>query len=121
MKSIRIIYWIATALLCLMMLASGIIYLVNYAEAAKIFDSLGYPAYLVYPLGIAKILGVIAILTKKSRTLKDLAYAGFFYDFILAFMAHLNAGDGGFAIPLAALVLLIVSYVTDRKIYGRYK
>ncbi len=110
-----------TALLCLMMLASGIIYLVNYVEVVKIFGSLGYPAYLVYPLGIAKILGVIAILTKKSKTLKDLAYAGFFYDFILALTAHINVGDGGFAIPLAALVILIVSYVTDRKIYGRYK
>ena len=104
-----------------MMLASGIIYLINYTEAAKAFSSLGYPIYLVYPLGIAKILGVIAILTKKSRTLKDLAYAGFFYDFILALMAHLNARDGGFAFPIVALVLLIVSYVTDRKIYGRYK
>lgn len=104
-----------------MMLASGIIYLVNYAEAAKIFNSLGYPAYLVYPLGIAKILGVIAILTKKSRTLKDLAYAGFFYDFILALAAHINARDGGFAFPVIALVLLIVSYAIDRKIYGRYK
>lgn len=104
-----------------MMLASGIIYLISYEEVAIIFSSLGYPAYLVYPLGIAKILGVIAILTKKSRTLKDLAYAGFFYDFILAFMAHINARDGGFAFPIIALVLLIVSYTIDRKIYGRYK
>ena len=118
MKSIRIIYWIATALLCLMMLASGIMYLVNYAEAAKLFSSLGYPTYLVYPLGVAKILGVIAILAKKSKTLKDLAYAGFFYDFLLALIAHINAGDGGFAVPLVATTLLIVSFITDRKIYG---
>jgi hypothetical protein len=104
-----------------MMLASGVMYLANYAEVAKSFNSLGYPTYLIYPLGIAKILGVIAILTKKSKILKDLAYAGFFYDFILAASAHINAGDGGFPIPLAALVILIVSYVTDRKIYGRYK
>ncbi|MCU1290257.1 MAG: hypothetical protein JWN60_2486 [Acidobacteria bacterium] len=118
MKSIRVIYWIATALLCLMMLASGIMYLVNYAEVAKVFSDLGYPAYLVYPLGIAKILGVAAILTKKSKTLKDLAYAGFFYDFTLALIAHINAGDGGFIVPLIALTLLIVSFLTDRKIYG---
>lgn len=101
-----------------MMLASGIMYLVNYAEAAKLFSDLGYPTYLVYPLGVAKILGVLAILAKKSKTLKDLAYAGFFYDFVLALIAHVNAGDGGFAVPLVAVTLLIVSFITDRKIYG---
>jgi hypothetical protein len=101
-----------------MMLASGIMYLINHAQAAKLFSSLGYPTYLVYPLGVAKILGVIAILTKKSKILKDLAYAGFFYDFLLALIAHINAADGGFVIPLVAIILLIVSFITDRKIYG---
>lgn len=99
------------------MLVSGFMHLFKYDESAKLFGQLGYPTYLVYPLGIAKILGVVAILTKKSRTLKHLAYAGFFYDFILALAALIIAGDNGFVVPLIALALLIVSYVTDRKIY----
>jgi hypothetical protein len=119
MKSIRIINLIVTALLSLMMIAASIMYLVNYEETAKIFSRLGYPAYLIYPLAIAKILGVAAIVTKKSKTLKEMAYAGFFYDFLLALAAHIYAGESFFFVPLAALLLLIVSYLTDRKLYGR--
>ena len=55
MKTTKIIYWIATALLCLLMLASAGMYIFNHAEVAKIFISLGYPTYIIYPLAIAKI------------------------------------------------------------------
>jgi len=66
------------------------------------------------------ILGVIAILTKRSAFLKELAYAGFFYDFILAASAHINAGDGILVLPaLVCLVLLIISYVLDKKLYKK--
>lgn len=117
MKTQKIIYWIATGLLCLLMLASAGMYIFNNAEVAKIFTSLGYPHHVIYPLAIAKILGVVAILTKKSKTLKEWAYAGFFFDFVLALMAHINANDGGFITPLVALILLSVSYFFDKKIF----
>ena len=117
MKTARIIYWIVTGLLCLMMLASAVMHIVNYNEAAKVFTSLNYPVYLIYPLAIAKILGVAAIVTKKSKSLKEWAYAGFFFDFTLALAAHLYARDGGFIVPVLALGLLLTSYFLDRKIY----
>lgn len=117
MKAARIIYWIVTGLLCLMMLASAVMYIVNHDEAAKAFTALNYPAYLVYPLAIAKILGVAAIITKKSKSLKEWAYAGFFFVFAFALTAHLNARDGGFVAPIVALALLFASYFLDRKIY----
>ena len=117
MKTARIIYWIVTGLLCLMMLGSAMVYIINPVEAAKVFTNLNYPAYLIYPLAIAKILGVTAIITKKSKALKEWAYAGFFYDFALALTAHLNARDGGFVFPILALTLLLTSYFLDRKIY----
>lgn len=113
----KIIYWIATGLLSLLMLASAGMYIFNHAEVAKIFQSLGYPAYIIYPLAIAKILGITAILTKYSRTLKDFAYAGFLFNFLLALSAHLNAGDGGFGPAAGALILWTVSFVLDRKLY----
>ena len=116
MKTNKIVYWIATGLLCLMMLGSAGMYIFNHAEVAKIFTSLGYPTYIIYPLAIAKILGVIAILTRYSNTLKEWAYAGFFFDFVLALSAHLNAGDGGFITPIIALVLLFVSYFFEKKL-----
>lgn len=112
MKTKSVIYWIATGLICLLMLASAGMYIFNHAEVVKIFASLGYPTYIVYPLAIAKILGVIAILTRYSKTLKEWAYAGFFFDFVLAFLAHLFAGDGGYILPIVAILLLLTSYFT---------
>jgi hypothetical protein len=120
-KKDRIIYWGFTGVLAGMMIASAGMYVFAHDQVAATFESLGYPTYLIYPLAVAKLLGVLAILTKKSGTLKDLAYAGFFYDFLLAGSAHLNAGDGEFVPALAALVLLIVSFIYDRKLYSRMK
>ncbi len=117
MKSLRVIYWIVTGVFCLFMLTAAGMYIVHYPTVAAIFTHLEYPAYLVYPLAAAKILGVIAILTKKSKTLKEWAYAGFFFDFILALAAHFNAGENLLA-PVAALILLSASYTLDRRIYG---
>lgn len=107
----RIIYRIATVLLSLLILSAAGMYVFNYSEAVKTFGTLGFPAYIIYPLAAAKVLGVIAIVSNYSKTLKEWAYAGFFFNFLLALSAHLNAGDGGFVFALVALVLLFVSYI----------
>jgi len=82
------------------------------------FEALSFPTWLVYPLAIAKILGVIAILSKQSKFLKELAYAGFFYDAVLALTAHLMNNDGGHLFSVIALVATVVSWYFDRKVYG---
>jgi hypothetical protein len=63
---------------------------------------------------------VLAIFTKKSKRLKEWAYAGFFFNFVLALSAHINAGDPSLqALPAAVcLILLTGSYLLDRRIYG---
>ncbi|MBD3869138.1 MAG: DoxX family protein [Acidobacteria bacterium] len=114
----KAIYWAATGLLSVMMLGSAGMYLFNNGQVTELFLALGYPAYLVIPLAILKILGVIAILSKQSKILKDLAYAGFMYDFLLAASAHINAGDGEFIPALAALFLLGASFFYDRKLHA---
>jgi hypothetical protein len=116
MKTNRIIYYISTGLLSLFMLGAAGMYIFNHAEVAKIVASLGYPTYIIYPLAIAKILGIIAILSNYSKTLKEWAYAGFFFDFILALSAHLNAGDGGWAASVVALILLMIAYIFYKRI-----
>jgi hypothetical protein len=117
-KALRIGYWVATGVLCAMMLFSATTYVARYPRVANVFVSLGFPTYLIYPLAVAKILGVLAILSKRSRTLKEWAYAGFFFDFVLALSAHLVAGDSQFAPAAVALLLLGVSYGLDRKLYA---
>ena len=93
-------------------------YFFKHAEVVDTFNSLGFPAFIIYPLAIAKILGVIAITTRKSKVLKEWAYAGFFFDFVLALSAHLIAKDGQFAIAIVALILLFTSYYFGGKVFG---
>ncbi|MEM8488713.1 MAG: DoxX family protein [Bacteroidota bacterium] len=113
----KIFYWIATGLVCLMMIFSAGMYLFNTAEIQALFTSLGYPAYIVIPLAIAKILAVVAILTKKSAVLKEWAYAGLCFDFILASSAHIMVGDGEQYGAIVALVILAVSYYYDKQLF----
>ena len=115
MKTNKIIYWVSTGLLSAMMLMSAGMYVLDYATISETFLKLGYPAYIVYPLAIAKILGLLAIWVEKSKSLKEWAYAGFFFDFVLAFFAHLMVNDGEFGGALAAMVLLLVSYFFWKK------
>lgn len=114
-KRDKIIYWIATGLLSAMMMMSAGMYLFNNAMVSETFSNLGFPSYIIYPLAVAKILGVIAIVSNKSKALKEWAYAGFFFDFVLAAAAHLSISDGDHMGAIVATVLLFVSYFFGQK------
>ena len=120
MKMDKIIYWASTGLLCALMAFSASMYFADTEEIQKAFVSWGHPAYIVIPLAIAKILGVIAILTKQSNFLKEWAYAGFFFDMVLAGAAHWHANDGGETVALLGLVFLVVSRIYDKKVFVDY-
>lgn len=117
-KRNKIIYYGATGLLSALMLFSAGMYLFNYTEVKDVFGTLGFPSWIIYPLAGAKILGLIAIWSRKSNTLKEWAYAGFFFDFLLAAGAHLSVGDGEFMPAIMAAVFLLVSYIYDRKVFS---
>lgn len=106
-----LIYRIVTGIFSLMMVAGAITYFVQYDMTSETFTSLGVPSEMVYPLAIAKILGVLAIWLIKNPIIKNLAYLGFAVDLVAAIIAHLIADDGGAVNPILPLVLLIVSYV----------
>jgi len=109
------IYWISTVILFSLLILTGILYFVFYDTLHTYFISYGYPTYLIYPLGIAKIIGSLVILYNKNKFLIDLAYAGFFFNFILAFFAHIMIGEID-PFPTISLILLFVSYHTGKKI-----
>ena len=117
MKRDRTIYWIFTGLLCLFMLFQTLGSFAQTAMIGDMYESLGFPRWLVIPLGVAKFLAVLAILTKRSALLKKLAYYGLGIDFVLALYAHLSVGDANWAGPLVAIVLWLGSYTYDRKIF----
>lgn len=74
---------------------------------------LGYPAYLLPLLGVATLLGMLAIATSWSRVLKEWAYAGFAFEACGAFASHLGAGDSVtmLLVPAASFALGLASYV----------
>lgn len=117
-KRNKVIYWIATGLFSALMIFSPVMYVIQNEMTREMFTSLGYPTYIIYPLAIAKLLGITAILTKKSTVLKEWAYAGFFFELLLASMAHFSVGDGGFVAPLVAIALLLTSRLYDPKVFG---
>jgi len=81
------------------------------------FTALGYPTYIVIPLAIAKVLGIIAVLTRQSKVLMEWAYAGFLIDAILALAAHQVAADGGSLFSIIAIVATIVSRVFYSRVF----
>jgi hypothetical protein len=106
-----ITYWICTALVCVMMTLAAVMYLTHNPHVMESFATLGYPAYFPNILGIAKLLGVVALLVPRFALLKEWAYAGFTITFVSAFISHVVSNDAGHAAPsVVALVLLAISY-----------
>lgn len=115
-KKIKLTYWISTILFTLMILMGIFQYFFNTEFVREAFMALSYPGYLVIPLGIAKLLGLIAILSNKCSKMKTMAYAGFFYVFVLAAFSHIVAAVPSPAGALIALALLIISYISWKKL-----
>lgn len=112
----KILYWIATAVLTAIMCFSVFNYFANYEAIAGYFEHFQYPVYLVYPLAIAKILGLIAVWGNFSKWLKEWAYAGFFFDTVLAFFAHYISDGNGYLFSLIALTATLISYFTGKQV-----
>ena len=116
MKTKKIIYWVATGLLSALLVFSLYNYIFNFEMMTEVMQSFNFPGFLIYFLIIAKTLGLIAILSNIKGVLKEWAYAGFFFNFVLAFLAHYMAGDGEGAGAVVALLLLAVSYITGKQV-----
>ncbi len=103
------LYWTLTILFCLLMLADGVAGLMLEKNGQDAMRQLGYPLYIMTITGAAKILGALALLQNKYRTLKEWAYAGFAIDFIGAAASVALAGMG-FVATLPALVMTAVLF-----------
>lgn len=118
MKKEKIFFWVSTGLVSAMMLMSAFMYF-TAPEVKDTFVHLGFPDYFRVELGIAKILGVVALLLPMiPYKAKLFAYYGFTINFISASIAHAASGDPAAATitPLVALVILAVSYTYYHKL-----
>lgn len=108
----KIIYWVSTIWLALGMISSGIVQLFRVEKEVAFILEMGYPVYFLTLLGIAKFLGVIAILVPKFPLLKEWAYAGFSFMMAGAIFSHLATGHSVTELsgPLLLLVLTALSW-----------
>jgi hypothetical protein len=113
MKRTKFLYWIVTGLMAAFMLMSSIPDVLQIPMAVAVFAHLGYPTYLLPFIGIAKILGIVAVLVPGFQRLKEWAYAGLVFDLTGALYSHISVGDspGDLAFPVIGLLLVIGSYL----------
>ncbi|MCF8713522.1 DoxX family protein [Joostella atrarenae] len=116
MKVKRILYWVSTGLLSLLLINAIYMYISKFEMVQGMLASYNYPEYLIYILITGKVLGVIAILSNIKGTIKEWAYAGLFFNFVLAFITHYVLGDGEGVGAIIALVLLMASYFLGRQV-----
>jgi hypothetical protein len=118
MKTTKILYWVFTILLIVLMLSSVVGSFMDGPDSVKFAQHLGYPLSIFKFLAVAKLLGIIAILIPGNPRLKEWAYAGFTFDLTGAIFSGLAVGD-----PIVewlpvfiGLILIFGSYITYHKL-----
>jgi len=118
MKKEKIIFWSTTLIIAVF---EGLIpALTSQTELAQQgIRHLGYPSYFGIALVIFKVLGVVALVVPQvPNRLKEWAYAGFVFIFLLAAISHaaVDGMNGQTFFPLIVLVILGVSYFYFHKL-----
>lgn len=117
MNKSKLIYLASTLLIAIPMFVNGILEIMQPNDFLTEALKLGYPLYFFKWLGVAKIIGAVLLaLPKIPFKLKELGYAGFFFDFIFAFISLATLGEfpKAFA-PLLFLFILGISYKYKQK------
>lgn len=108
-----IVYWGSTAIVAVMLLLS-LSYLTGNEQVVSGFAKAGYPQHLRIVLGLAKPAAAITLLLPGFVVLKEWAYAGASFAWIMAFISAYSSGEPVqvWILPPVLVMLLIVSYVT---------
>ncbi len=114
----KIAYWGSTGIiLFLLTWAAGSYHLIHDTQA-EYFKAFGYPTYLVYPLAWLKIVAVLVIVSHRYNDLRDMVYAAYFLNMVLALVGHVLYGDF-FGHALVGLLMMPASYLLGNQVRGR--
>ena len=115
-RLVRRRYWAGTAPFLLIFVGSIVLTFTDLDATRAETVALGYPAFTVVPLALAKTAGLVVVLVRRWPLLTGLAFAGFFYDTVLALSAHLVKGDdpGGTALAVAGLLSVVLAFAVHR-------
>lgn len=119
MKKTNYFYWIITSLFAAFMIFTAIPDILMAPEAVEFMKHLGYLEYFLPFIGVAKLLGSVAILIPGYPRIKEWAYAGLAYDLIGATYSVVAVEGFGPSIAFMILpfALLILSYYLYHKRY----
>src|SRR5262245_37066706 len=109
----KIAYWASTVIVALMLLLS-LSYLTGSEQVVSGFAKAGYPQHLRIVLGIAKPAAALVMLAPGLARLKEWAYAGATFAWVMAFISAYASGEPVqiLVVPPLLLVVLTVSYLT---------
>jgi len=111
MKGRKIAYWVATIIVGVGLLGA-LSYLTGNEQVVSGFAKAGYPQHLRIVLGLAKPAAAIVLLIPGVALLKEWAYAGATFTWIMASLSAYVNGEQVWPVPLVLLALLGVSYAT---------
>ncbi|NNF33393.1 MAG: DoxX family protein [Saprospiraceae bacterium] len=117
MNAFKFTYWIATVVMAILIISSIFLNIFKYEGVSIFYESLGFPIWLIYISCMLKVVGLIAIFSRKSDMIKEWSYAGFFFIAIMAFSAHQIAQDGNGEFALIAAIAVMVSRIFEEKVY----
>jgi DoxX-like family len=104
-KTTNILYWIFTVLFAGLMAFTAVPNLLKSPDSIQlIHDYLGYPIYFIPYIGLAKLLGVIAILIPGLNKIKEWAYAGLFFDLVSTIYSSISVS--GYFDPMMLTMLI---------------
>jgi DoxX-like family len=120
-KLITIIYWSFIVIFSLFMLMDGVAGVLRVEAGKEALAHLGYPEYMLTIVGTAKILGAIAIIQNKFKSLKEWAFAGFTINALGAFGSRFFVGDTGFLLffPVFLVGYTLAAYYIWKKFENR--
>lgn len=105
-------------LLALLVSGAGVSELFSAEPVVRSLEVLGYPLYLMPVLGVTKMAAVVALLAPVPRSVREWAYAGLAFDFMLATTSFVLVGSAHFpdvALAPTYLALTLVSVTFSRR------
>lgn len=119
MKKTRILYWVFTGLFAAFMAFTAIPDIMMMKDAVTFMtEHLGYPAYFLPFIGVAKVLGSVAILVPGFPRIKEWAYAGLVFDLVGAVYSVMitDGFNPGLIFLSVPLILFVLSYTYCHKL-----
>jgi hypothetical protein len=105
-KAKTIAYWVTTGVVVFCM-TGGIFELLRVQATVEGITKLGYPAYIIPALGLAKVLAIVTLLWPGLPRLKEWAYAGIFFNMMGAVVSHVAHHDAAWSIVVTVTIAAI--------------